>query len=310
MLNLIIKDFTGQAYELVGRSGSPLSSSAQRYNCNDAYSTFRFVAKLPFAPTQWIQVLAGTRQRLPDLSSSHSGEVYNAVAQALVWGDLTIYQLPALDAGTCVPGKYGFGLRIIIGPKPHSATSLVPEAITSPEDAQQLLDKLGISPRTFLGYLTNENLFDSSQKRNPLNEALQLLASGELLAYKLPLPPKAVPTKAVELLPATAADRPVPLAPESTGKSEQPKKTPSTLDARKGAPPKSLDDAEVRLGSMKQEIADNGYKPKYTDEELLQQAQAGEVANERYHVRFMETGHQWDRADSVKDADNLTGKLG
>ena len=83
----------------------------------------------------------------------------------------------------------------------------------------------------------------------------------------------------------------MPLAPESSGKSEQPKKTPSTLDARKGAPPESLDDAEVRLGSMKQEIADNGYKPKYTDEELLQQAQTGSVANERYHVRFMEAGH-------------------
>ncbi|MDF3013852.1 MAG: hypothetical protein K0Q78_2056 [Cellvibrio sp.] len=207
-------------------------------------------------------------------------------------------------------GKNGFGLCLIKGPKPHSATDLTPEVITSAGTAQQLLDKLGISPQALLGYLSHQNLYNSYQRQNPLNEALHLLASGDLLAYKLPLPPKAPPAKAVEYLPVTAADRPVPLAPESSGKQEQAKKSPSTLEGRKGVPPKSLDDAEARLGSMEQVIADNGYKPKYTDNELLQQAQSGSVADERYHVRFMEAGHQWDRADGVKGADNLTGKLG
>src|SRR5690606_25942630 len=84
----------------------------------------------------------------------------------------------------------------------------------------------------------------------------------------------------------------------------------STLSERKGVPPKSLGDAENRLRSMKQEIAANGHIPKYSDAQLLEQAQAGDVARERYHVRFMEVGHQWDRFDTVRDPNNLTGKLG
>jgi len=309
VVNLVIKDIAGQTYELTGRSSAPRASAAKRYS-GDAYSIFRFVATLPLASDQWVQILKSTQHYLPNFDSSNPAEVRQAVAQAIMRGDLTLYQLPSLNISHGIKGKKGFGLSIIKGPNPHSATELTPEAIRSTDAAQQLLNDLGISTQAFLGYLTNENIFNGEQKKNPLSEALQLLASGELLAYKIPLPSKTPPAKAVEYVAAASADKPVPLAPESSAKPEQPKKTPSTLDARKGEPPKSLDDAEARLGSMKQEITDNGYKPKYSDEELLQQAQSGEVANERYHVRFMEAGHQWDRADSVKDENNLTGKLG
>ncbi|WP_141229397.1 hypothetical protein [Cellvibrio mixtus] len=44
---------------------------------------------------------------------------------------------------------------------------------------------------------------------------MNLLATGELLAYKISLPPKTPPAKPAEFLPATAADRPVPLAPDA-----------------------------------------------------------------------------------------------
>lgn len=231
MLNLLIKDFTGQAYELAGRSGSARASSAQRYS-SDAYSTFRFVAKLPLTPDQWVQILKSTQQQLPHFHSSHPGEVYQAVAQAVLRGDLTLYQLPALGANASLQGKKGFGLCLIKGPSPHSATDLTPEAIANPAAAQQLLDTLGISPQAFLGYLTHANLFDSSQKKNPLNDALQLLASGELLAYKIPLPPKAPTAKATEYLPPSAADKPVPLAPESSGKAAASNtETPAKVDA-------------------------------------------------------------------------------
>ena len=214
MVNLVIKDFTGQAYELTGRSGSARSSSAKRYS-SDAYSTFRFVATLPLAPDQWVQILKSTHQHLPNFHSSHPAEVHHAVAQSLMRGDLTIYQLPALNANGSLQGKNNFGLCIVKGPNPHSATSMVPEVITGSDAAKQLLDKLGISSQAFLGYLTHENLYDTSQKKDALNEAFKLLASGELLAYKLPLPPKAPPAKVVEYVAATAADRSVPLAPES-----------------------------------------------------------------------------------------------
>ncbi|WP_250459139.1 hypothetical protein [Microbulbifer litoralis] len=58
---------------------------------------------------------------------------------------------------------------------------------------------------------------------------------------------------------------------------------------RKGVPPSSLDDAVNRLNSMADEIARNGYQPKYTDAELQALADSGDVSNERYHVRFMES---------------------
>ena len=218
MVNFVIKDFIGQAYELTGRASSPRSSSAQRYT-SDAYSTFRLVANLPLAPVHWVQLLRSTDQYLPDFHSSHPGEVYQAVAAAIMRGDLMLYKLPALNANHCLAGKKGFGLGIIKGPHHHCATDLIPEVIGSVEAAQQLLDNLDISPQALLGYLNHENLYNSYQKRNPLNDALLLLASGELLAYKIPLPPKSPPKKGTEYLPATAADRPVPLAPESSAKT-------------------------------------------------------------------------------------------
>lgn len=214
MVNLIIKSFTGQSYELTSRSNPSRSSSAKRYS-SDSYSTFRFVATLPLAPAQWVQILKSTHQRLPDFHSSHPGEVYQAVAEAIVRGDLSLYQLPSMNANHCLAGKKGFGLSIIKGPKPHSATDLSPESIQTAASAQQLLAELGISNEAFLGYLNGENLYNSYQKRNPLAEALGLLATGELLAYKIPLPPKTPSVKAQEFLPVTAADRPVPLAPET-----------------------------------------------------------------------------------------------
>ncbi|UUA72874.1 hypothetical protein [Cellvibrio sp. QJXJ] len=213
MINLVIKDYTGQAYELAGRATLPSASSAKPYS-SDSYSTFRVVARLPVAPDQWMQILNRVHQRLPDLHGTHPGEVYQVVAQAIMRGDLMLYQLPTLNASHALAGKKGVGLSIIKGPKPHSATDLIPEPIKTTDSARQLLDDLGISSDMFLAHLANENLFNAAQKNNALSEALQLLASGELLAYKIPLPPKAPPAKAVEYVAATTADRPVPLAPE------------------------------------------------------------------------------------------------
>lgn len=219
MVNLVIKDITGQAYELTGRSSSPRASAAKRYS-SDAYSTFRFVATLPLAPDQWLQILRSTHQRLPNFHSTHPAEVHQAVAQSIMRGDLALYQLPSLSISHGIQGKKGFGLSIIKGPNPHSATDLTPEAIDSADAAQQLLNELGISSQAFLAYLTNENIVNSEQKQSPFAEALQLLASGELLAYKIPLPPKTPPAKAVEYVAAASADKPVPLAPESSSGSQ------------------------------------------------------------------------------------------
>lgn len=220
MVNIVIQDYTGQAYELTGRTRSPRSSSAQAYS-SDSYSTFRLVARLPVGLQQWLQILGSVQQGAPNFHGSHPAEVYQAVAQCVLRGDLRIYQLPALTTVGALPGKNGIGLRIIKGPNPHCATDLMPEAINSTDAAQQLLNELGISSEVFLGYLKGESLYNDYQKQNPSAEILNLLATGELLAYKIALPPKTPPAKPAEFLPATAADRPVPLAPEDTRKSKE-----------------------------------------------------------------------------------------
>ncbi|OZY87153.1 hypothetical protein CBP51_09245 [Cellvibrio mixtus] len=217
MVNIVIQDYTGQAYELTGRTRSPRSSSAQAYS-SDSYSIFRLVARLPVGLQQWVQILGSVQQGTSYFHGSHPGEIYQAVAQCVLRGDLRIYQLPALTTVGALPGKHGIGLRIIKGPNPHCATDLMPEAINSTDAAQQLLNELGISSEAFLSYLKGESLYNDYQKQNPSAEILNLLAAGELLAYKIPLPPKTPPAKPAEFLPATAADRPVPLAPESLDK--------------------------------------------------------------------------------------------
>lgn len=131
----------------------------------------------------------------------------------------------------------------------------------------------------------------------------ECLINKEILVYKIPVAMATPPVKAIELLPTTAIDWEVSLAPET----KPAVKSASTLGARKGVFPVSLDDAANRLASMKPEMAEHGHQPKCTDEQLLQQAQIGAVAKERYHVRFMEKDHQWDRSDTLRDENKLTG---
>jgi RHS repeat-associated protein len=55
--------------------------------------------------------------------------------------------------------------------------------------------------------------------------------------------------------------------------------------------PKSLEECQERLKSARDNIIKNGYKAKYSDDELLNMAKAGDVANERFHVRFMDASY-------------------
>ena len=218
MVHIVINDIFNQAYELTDRYNAPRSSAAQRHRY-DAYFTFSLVTRLPVTPQQWLHILNRALGRLPDFHSNHPGEVYQAVAESVMRGDLAIYQLPRITDFGALRGKQGVGLRFIKGPNPHCATHLTPEICNSPAAAKQLLDELGISDKAFLGYLNGESLYNSYQQQNPLQDALNLLATGKLLAYKVTLPASAPAAKPVEYLPTTAADKPVPLAPETNKSS-------------------------------------------------------------------------------------------
>ncbi|SFD77484.1 hypothetical protein [Pseudoalteromonas denitrificans] len=55
--------------------------------------------------------------------------------------------------------------------------------------------------------------------------------------------------------------------------------------------PKSMAEALTRLTLARENIIKHGYIEKYTDKELLAMAKSGDVANERFHVRFMEASY-------------------
>lgn len=280
MVYLVIKGPFDQAYELTDRASAPRSSPARRYR-SDAYTTFRFVAGLPLAPQQWVQILRSTHHHLTNFHSNHPGEVYQAVTESVMHGDLAIYQLPNISETSALRGKHGVGLSIIRGPHLHSATDLTSEPITNPDDAKRLLDELGISEKALLAYLNSENLYNSYQQQNPLADALNLLATGELLVYKISLPASAPTPKAVEYLPTMAADKPVPLAPET--------KPPTVIvhsEQTEKSAPQSLDDCQQCLIDARKKLDSEGYKPKYTDAQQLQKVKENSVSKERFLVSF------------------------
>ncbi|MCD1597487.1 hypothetical protein [Rheinheimera aquimaris] len=51
--------------------------------------------------------------------------------------------------------------------------------------------------------------------------------------------------------------------------------------------PESLEHAQKILAERRKQIEQSGYKPKYSDAELLAMAKAGDIANDRFHIRLV-----------------------
>lgn len=84
---------------------------------------------------------------------------------------------------------------------------------------------------------------------------------------------------------AATADQPVAAKTAVHEAKANPAATKPALS--KKVEPESLEHAQQILAERRKQIEQSGYKPKYSDDELLAMAKAGEVANERFHVRFM-----------------------
>ncbi len=236
MLNIVIKMFGGQVYEITDRHTAPRSSSANRYR-NDPWYTGSLIRQLPLEPQDWLGVMEKVRRRPLEIFSSHPAEVYDAVTEAVIRGELVIYKLPQLDATQSLRGKNAktTGLCFVRGPDAHCATELRPVPIASIEAANALLDEIGISEKLFLGELAHKGLYNSYQQRNPMQTALKMLASGEILAYKIPMPPMSKPPKPVEYEDISGPKyQPVPLGPEGCSKDAS-AKPESTAELAKSA---------------------------------------------------------------------------
>lgn len=287
MINLTINAHDGHLYEITSRYNQPQASAARIHRA-DAFTTQSLIARLSIEPDTWVQILARINNRPTALRSYHAGAVHQEVAQAVMRGDLNLYQLPLLNSTRCLRGKKDTGLCIIQGPKPHSATELSPVAISTPQAAQALLDELGITASALLAYLDSNGIYNSYDQNKPLDEVLNRLASQKLLAYKIPLPPASAPKKSIEYIPAAGPGYDaVPLAPESAAKpavAAKPTVTPPADNACQ--PAQSLDECEQRLIAARERLDKQGYQAKYTDEEQLAKVQNNSVSNERFLVSF------------------------
>lgn len=287
MINLTINAHDGNLYELTSRYNQPHSSAA-RIHRTDAYSTQRLIARLPIEADTWLQLLARINSRPAALHSYHANAVQQEVTNAVMRGDLVIYKLPILNAAHCLRGNTETGLCIIQGPKPHTATQLLPVPISTPQAAQALFDELGITTNTLLAYLNANDLYNSYDQQKPQDEILKRLANQELLAYRITLPPTTVPEKAVEYLSATGPGYDaVPLAPVSSSKPVAAAKPDgSAVIENICTPAQSLVECEQRLIAARERLDKEGYKAKYTDAEQLAKVQNNSVSNERFLVSF------------------------
>jgi hypothetical protein len=282
VINLTITAHDGHLYELIGRHSQPQSSAAQLYR-NDPYLTQRLIARLPIELNTWLQILNRLGLRPADLESRQPGGIHQIIANAIIRGDLNLYKLPLLDSANSLRGKADMGLCIIKGPKPHCATHLNAVPISSPAAAQALLTELGVEPGALLAYLNAQNLYNSYDQQKPLDEVLNRLASGELLAYKIPLPPKTVPKKTLELVEAVGPRyEPVPLAPEGGQASSALAFVEPAIDQKQPVN-SQLEERAQELKQIGEEIRKNGFTPP-SDDEVMNAVSSGDVGNRRFLV--------------------------
>lgn len=118
---------------------------------------------------------------------------------------------------------------------------------------------------------------------------LQLFARDELRVWQLSegwgQPPEGNGIGEGGLTASVAAVSPKPAKRKPKpkgGAAEQPVSQNS-----KKVEPTSLEHAQQILAERRKQIEQSGYKPKYSDAELLAMAKAGDIANDRFHVRLV-----------------------
>ena len=286
MIRIVTKAPGGQAYEITDRRNSPRSSCAQRFR-GDAWLTNNLIKKFALQTDQWLRLITQATGNAPRFTSSHSAEIYDAATQAVLRGDLAIYKLPRLNTATGIRGtnSKNLGLIFLHGPNAHAGTDLEPEAIANTQEAKALLEELGISETLFLRELAHQGLYNSHQQRDPFNQALNMLANGKILAYKIPMPPVVKPPKPVEYEDTSGPKyQPVPMGPPT---SEAPTLRHAITDKTEGAKATNqnpeLEARHKELEEIGVDLRKNGFTPS-TDEEVMEAVNTGDLGNRRFLV--------------------------
>lgn len=81
-------------------------------------------------------------------------------------------------------------------------------------------------------------------------------------------------------------NRPVPLAPPSPPAKQSPPPARNATLPPSASTPQNLDDCAEKLKAARERLNQQGYQPKYTDEQQLAKVQTNEVSQERFLVSF------------------------
>ena len=214
----------------------------------------------------------------------HTSDIYAHVTRLCLRGELVFYKLPRLEHLPALSTGDGWGYCFVPGPEPYRYTHYHPVVVTSPQMAEALLTRAKATEtalRTCVLAITSlRDLFYVSGSIRP--RFIELLTSRKLLAYKIPVQSATPSAKAMELVPAAAVDKPVPLAPETKSKPA----IASSVSPTTNPAPQSLDDCAQGLIDARKKLDTEGYKAKYTDAQQRQKVDEGSVSQERFLVSF------------------------
>ncbi len=135
----------------------------------------------------------------------------------------------------------------------------------------------------------------------------EAVADGDLLVVGQPLQTKGSPSRGGQVQESDLAPNET-RAPSLGPHAEQGGQTvaPVTSDVPQNSPAQSLEECEQRLQAARMRLRTDGYKPKYTDEQILAQAETGEL-DDRFVVRLIETNYAG--GDGFLGRSDATGRV-
>lgn len=300
---IFVTDIFNRTYQVLGPGASikPFACAKEKI-FYDTESARRFVSRELDLSSPFLRSILADAQMINHQTTELD---FDRLAIGLTTQKIRFFALPSIQDSPIIHDGKGKGYLFLPGPEViHRAPMCV--ELNRPGDIHSLLQRVLADTGHWHKILNDLGTLTYRDKPDYLAEISKLLKSKKLRAYEFPYEPPR--TKSGDFggieEPVRSVDIEIPPPPAAK------KKVPTSLAKRKGVPPESLQDATQRLESMGKLIAIEGYQAKYTDDELLTQAQQGDVANERYHVRFMEKQHQWAYGSKDQSADNLTGALG
>jgi len=237
-----------------------------------------FVYSLGEDSFSWRQLVTGDHN-FSDWQNAHPhAAIEQYIINALVSGNIDVYRMPDFKALSATKEQrrvtQANGKRVQFVPASYLLTnqSAQSQAIDSAEQANTAIADCQMLPNQYSDLSKALNL---GTQPDALAKALQ---NGQvvIIADDVVGKPDASDSTASSSEEILYAPPPPRTAAENAEKAKSTQQTS----------PQSLDDCVERLAVARQNIIDNGYQAKYTDEDLVASANRGDIKQERFLVSF------------------------